>query len=162
MYAVQCLTGREADIQDELHKQGYAARVPTAVRMERCGGRWLDRLRVMMPGYLFVDLPQITDKTYYSIKGVPGVIRWLNTGRPVKLADDESEFIRRITELNMPLLPLEVETEPRIRVLSGPLAGLEHKIVSLDRHQRRAIVCVSVLGKEHHLTLSAHIKDIPT
>lgn len=162
MFAVQCLTGREADIQAELYKQGYTARVPTAVRLERCGGRWLDRLRVMIPSYVFVDMPQMTDQAYYSVKNLPGVIKWLNPGKPVKLAEAEAEFVRRITENNMPLLPLELVTTPRLKVLSGPLSGSESRIVSLDRHQRRAIVSLNVLGREHHLTLSAHIKDIPT
>lgn len=161
MYVVQCLTGREADIQGELAKVGYMGRVPTAVRLERCGGRWLDRLRVLMPGYVFVDSP-MNNEIYYNVKAVTGVIRWLNPGKPVKLTDDEAEFVRRLTTNNLPLLPLELEVTPRLRVLTGPLAGLEHRIVSVDRHQRRAVISVRVLGKEHRLNLSAHFKDIPT
>lgn len=161
MYVVQCLTGREADIQGELAKVGYKGRVPTAVRMERRGGKWLDRLRVLMPGYVFIDHP-MDNELYYKVKAVTGVIRWLNPGKPVKLAEDEAEFVRRLTTNNLPLLPLELEVNPRLRVLTGPLAGLEHRIVSVDRHQRRAVISVRVLGKEHRLTLSAHFKDIPT
>ena len=163
MYVLQCLTGREADIQDKLYSLGYRARVPMAVRLERCGGKWLDRLRVLMPGYVLVDMPHIDDKAYYSIKDVSGVLRWLNPGRPIKLADDEAEFIRRLTQDNLPLLPLDVDAQATgIRVLSGPLAGIDHKVISFDRHQRRAVIRIDVLGREHYVTLSAHVKDIPT
>jgi len=161
MYVVQCLTGREAELQGELVNAGITGRVPTAVRLERCGGRWLDRLRTLIPGYVFVDAP-MTDKLYYTVKDMTGVIRWLNPGKPVQLADHEAEFVRQLTAHNLPLLPLELKAQPYLTVLSGPLAGCEHRIVSVDRHQRRAVVRVRVMGKEHRLTLSAHFKDIPS
>ena len=158
MYVVQCMSGKEADVQSEIGNQGYAARLPTAVRIERCGGRWLDRLRVMMPGYVFVDSP-MNDELYYNVKAVEGVLRWLDPGQPMQLAEEETEFIRQITPNNMPLRPLEIETTPCLRVREGPLLGLEHRIVSVDRRGRRVSVCVSVLDKEHTLTLSAYFTD---
>jgi transcriptional antiterminator NusG len=154
MYVIQCISGKEADVQSEIFSQGYTARVPAAVRIERCGGRWLDRLRVLMPGYVFVDSP-MHDDLYHSVKGVDGVIRWLDPGQPVPLYEDELAFIRCITPNNLPLLPLDIETEPCLKVREGPLAGLEHKVVSIDRRLRRIALCIRVLGKEHTLTLSA-------
>lgn len=154
MYVVQCMSGREAEVQGEIFSKGYTARVPAAVRIERCGGKWLERLRVLMPGYVFVDSP-MHDDLYHSVKGVDGVIRWLDPGEPVALQEDELTFIRCITPNNLPLLPLDIETEPRIKVREGPFAGLEHKLVSIDRRLRRVGLCISVLGTEHTLTLSA-------
>jgi len=158
VYVVQCMSGKEADVQNEIFSQGYMARVPAAVRIERCGGKWLDRLRVLMPGYVFVDSP-MHDELYHSVKGVAGVIRWLDPGQPVPLGEDELTFIRDVTPNNLPLLPLEVATTPNLIVRNGPFAGLEHKIVSVDRRSRRVSVCLSVLGKEHTLTLSANFGE---
>ncbi|MBS3938485.1 MAG: hypothetical protein KGZ50_07940 [Peptococcaceae bacterium] len=155
MYVVQCMTGREAEVQSEIFSQGYVARVPTAVRLERCGGKWLDRLRVLMPGYVFIDSP-MHDDLYHSAKAVDGVIRWLNPGQPMQLTEDELVFIRCITPNNLPLLPLEIDIASARKVRNGPLAGLEHKIISVDWHSRRATLCISVLGQAHKLTLSAH------
>ena len=160
MYVVQCMSGKEADVQSEIGNQGYAARLPTVVRIERFGGRWLDRLRVMMPGYVFVDSP-MNDELYYNVKAVAGVLRWLNPGRPMQLTEDETAFIRRLTPNNMPLLPLELETTPQLKIHNGPLAGLEHKIIDLNRRQRKIRICSTVLGEGCTISLSAHFRDTP-
>jgi len=160
VYVVQCMSGKEADVQNEIFSQGYMARVPAAVRIERCGGKWLDRLRVLMPGYVFVDSP-MHDDLYHSVKGVDGVIRWLNPGRPESLAEDEIAFIRRLTANNEPVSPVDIETKPHLRIHSGPLAGLEHTIVDLNRRQRRIHMCAKVLGKGHIFSVGAHFRETP-
>ncbi len=152
---VQCMQGMEGKVQDVILSQGYVARVPTAVRLERCGGKWLDRLRVLIPGYVFIDNAMCED-LYRSAKVVDGVIRWLNPGQLMRLTEDELLFIRCVTPNNSPLLTLEIQTEPVCKVLDGSLVGFEHKIISVNRHSRRVILCVSVLGRVHKLTLSAN------
>jgi len=161
VYVVQCMSGKEADVQSKIFSQGYTARVPAAVRLERCGGKWLDRLRVLMPGYVFVDSP-MHDELYHSVKGVDGVIRWLNPGRPEALCEDEITFIRRLTANNEPVPPVDIETKPHLKIHSGPLAGLEHTIVEFRRRQHRIRMRVTVLGEEHTVFLSANFRETPS
>jgi transcriptional antiterminator NusG len=161
MYVLQCISGKEADVQSEIFSQGYTARVPAAVRIERCGGRWLDRLRVLMPGYVFVDSP-MHDDLYHSVKGVDGVIRWLNPGEPVPLYENEVAFIRKLTADNRPLLPIDIETTPHLRIHNSPLTGLEHQIVELRRRQQRIRMRATVLGEEHTVFLSANFRETPS
>jgi len=160
VYVVQCMSGKEADVQNEIFSQGYMARVPAAVRIERCGGKWLDRLRVLMPGYVFVDSP-MHDELYHSVKGVDGVIRWLNPGRPESLSEDEIAFIRRLTANNEPVPPVDIETKPHLRIHSGPLAGLEHTIVDFDRRQRKIRICATMLGEGYTFSVGAHFRETP-
>jgi len=161
MYVIQCMSGKEADVQSKIFSQGYTARVPAAVRPERCGGKWLGRLRVLMPGYVFVDSP-MHDELYHSVKGVDGVIRWLNPGRPESLCEDEITFIRRLTANNEPVPPVDIETKPHLKIHSGPLAGLEHTIVEFRRRQHRIRMRVTVLGEEHTVFLSANFRETPS
>jgi len=155
MYVVQCLSGKEAAVQQEVSAQGYMARVPTAIRFGLYGKRWVQRLQVLLPGYVFVD-STMHDELYHSVKSIDGVIRWLDPGQPARLVDEECEFIRCVTPYNLPIPPLEIELEPRPRVRTGPLAGLENKIVFMDQWKRKVLLSVTILGKEHTLPLSAN------
>lgn len=120
----------------------------------------MDRLRVLMPGYVFVD-NIMHDELYHSVKAVEGVIRWLNPGRPEPLYEDEIVFIRRLTANHEPIQPVDIETTPHLRIHSGSLTGLEHTIVDLNRRQRKIRMRATMLGEEYTFSLGAHFRETP-
>jgi transcription antitermination factor NusG len=104
--------------------------------------RWRDRrVRLnlpLFPGYVFLRLA-LRDK--FRVLQIPSVVRLVGfNGQPAALSDDEIEVLRGGLKKQ-----LRVEPHPyltvgrRVRVASGPLAGLEGIIVRKKNHFRFVI-----------------------
>lgn len=57
MYALQVMTGMEAEITQKLRGKGVDARCPQERRMIRRGGKWQEQLYTLFPSYIFVTEP---------------------------------------------------------------------------------------------------------
>ncbi len=106
-------------------------------------GRWKDVLKPLYPGYVFLEGEEIATEDYWSLRRVPGFLRFLETNtniRPVEGSDRELllHFLRfgEIVEKSK----VQFGADSRIRVLEGPLAGLEGRIVKVDKRKGRAKV----------------------
>ena len=146
-YVLQVVSGREEWARDDLQELGFRAIVPVENRMIRHGGQWIWRKYVLFPGYLFVQ-SALTPEEYYRMRGVPGILGLLRTGSaPSPLTDEEAA---RVLILGGAVLdPSLLSFEPDgYRVLEGPLLDLEHQIVRVDRHRRRATIRVGIPGLE--------------
>ena len=109
--------------------------------------RWRDRrVRLdlpLFPGYVFLRLP-LCDKL--RVLQIPSVVRLVGfNGQPAPLSDDEIAALRRgLTErLNAQPHPY-LTVGRRVRVASGPLAGLEGIIVR-KKNQSRFVVSLSLI-----------------
>ncbi len=58
MYALQVMTGMEAEITQKLRGKGVDARCPQERRMIRRGGKWQEQLYTLFPSYIFVHRGQ--------------------------------------------------------------------------------------------------------
>lgn len=66
MYALQVMTGMEAEITQKLRGKGVDARCPQERRMIRRGGKWQEQLYTLFPSYIFVSTPDVY-RVYYGI-----------------------------------------------------------------------------------------------
>lgn len=64
MYALQVMTGMEAEITQKLRGKGVDARCPQERRMIRRGGKWQEQLYTLFPSYIFVSTPDVY-RVYY-------------------------------------------------------------------------------------------------
>jgi transcriptional antiterminator NusG len=146
-YVVQVVTGKERDIRDSILKQGIKAIVPEKRMRERKQGKWHEAIKVIFPSYVFL-VADMEACIYYKIKAVTGIIKVLkDDSGPVPIMDDEINLILRLTQDGTPLGLSEVFVEgSKITVTSGPLEGLEGKIIKLDARRFRAKVNVSFMG----------------
>src|SRR5688572_30426787 len=95
----------------------------------------------LFPGYVFLDADGIEPELYDRIRAVPGFNRFLKQGdeiSEVRGRDLEllSHFLR-FGEIT-PSSRVIFDDDQRIRVLSGPMEGLEGQIIHVDRRKRRA------------------------
>lgn len=158
IYVLHVLTGRESEIAGQLRRRGYTAMVLTELRQERSGGEWRTEERVLMRGYVFAEL-DYTATDYYTIKTIPGVIRFLGADNPMPLPPKEEALIRMAHNDGGQLPPLQliIGLDGKAR-LAGKWA--EHpgaRLLSVDRHRRRAGIRVTIGGEPHYLWLSADI-----
>ena len=57
MYALQVMTGMEAEITRKRRGKGVDARCLQERRMIRRGGKWQEQLYTLFPSYIFVSTP---------------------------------------------------------------------------------------------------------
>lgn len=90
MYALQVMTGMEAEITQKLRGKGVDARCPQERRMIRRGGKWQEQLYTLFPSYIFVSTPDVY-RVYYAVRDEDGVLHWLGAtkGTPEALSARE-------------------------------------------------------------------------
>ena len=138
-FAVQVRTGREARY---LHHARRAAGEEASLlwprrslRIRRAG-IWSDSLAPVFPGYLFVRAPRISEDLFSTLRSVPGFLRFLPSNdriQPLSPGDQQllSHFLSFGEILDRSLVCFD--ENKRIRVISGPLKGLEGRIIRVDR-----------------------------
>ena len=146
-YVLQVLTGTETEVKQELIRRGVSAVVPIENRMIRQGGKWKEKEYIVFPGYVFINV-QYTWSQYYIISGIRQIIRILGGGEnPEPLSDNEYDLIIRQAELFKEPSVIKF-TENGYEIKSGILLLLQDNIKKIDRHTRRAAVCMMTAGTE--------------
>ena len=122
--------------------------------MWRSGRRGDGTEGTIFPGYIFVETNDV-QRLFKQLYFTPGFQKLLgreaDTDNFVPLDKDESRMIdilysannNRITEISN----IEVREGEMIRVLDGPLAGLETQIKKVDLHKRTVTVEYMLCGR---------------
>ncbi len=123
-------------------------------------GNWKDVLKPLYPGYIFLEGEEITVEDYWKLRHVPGFLRFLETNtniRPIEGADRELllHFLRfgEVVEKSK----VTFGTDSRIRVLEGPLAGLEGRIIKINKRKGRAKVRLDLYNSSFPVDLGFEI-----
>ena len=151
--AVQVRPRSERIVATQLGIMGYEHYLPMYARRRTPGSA---RLSPLFPGYVFcrysVDNPN-------RIVRVSAVVRLVGTDRgPLPLPEHEVEGIRRVTTLQLPVEPWpNYQPGERIRVVSGPLSGIEGTLVYTRKHWR-LVLAVSAL--QRGVAVEVHVRDV--
>lgn len=154
MYVLQVKPGYEETVARLINENGYTAMCPTEEVYIRLHGQWHKRLKLVFTQYIFVEC-NLNEEVYYQIKSVFGVVRFLGFGEPEPLKADEQAHIRLLWNKGKPIEASKVYTTNSgdKMILSGILRDYADKIFRLDLRQRKAKVAVTLLGKQHSITL---------
>jgi transcription antitermination factor NusG len=136
-------------VHDQLIAKAFDAFLPLIpVWSRRNGSRHLIR-KPMFPGYLF--LRHALDKaSYVEIMKTNGLARILGErwDRPAVVADTEIDAIRRVLDTGLPVLAHSFLREGhRVRIIQGPLAGVEGILVHNNPHKGLLVVSVELLQR---------------
>ena len=156
MYALQVMTGMEAEITRNLRKKGVDAQCPQERRMIRRGGKWQEQLYTLFPSYIFVTTPDVY-RIYYAVRNEDGVLHWLGAtkGTPEALsAREEANILCLAGDSPLPPSEAALQEDGTLDFTSGPLAHLKELLESVNRHDRRATVRMPVGGEDKTITLS--------
>lgn len=154
MYVLQIKPGFELSAANILRRRGFKVLCPLKEQYIRRGGSWHINHSLIFTQYIFVEC-ELTDDSYYRIKSVDGVVRFLGFGKPEKLSRHEAVYIKILDNGGVPIEASKVYTTAAgaKMVLSGVLRNYIDNIVSLDLRQRRAKIEVELFGVKHKLTL---------
>lgn len=128
-------------------------KIETFLPVHRVDVQWSDRRktvrRPLFPSYVFArcqasELPQVL-----SARGLVTVLR--TGGKPAVIPDEEIENLRRFAEVisDQGIVPERetlIEAGDRVRVVTGPFAGIEGVAVE-RRGRRRLVVALSTVAE---------------
>ena len=144
-YAIHTRSHFENLVADQLTARGFSLFLPQR-------GVWSKRLQTtrvvpMFPGYLFIH-HGMEKSSYIEILKARGVVRVLEGGwnRLTPIADGEMEGIQRVVKAGVPVSPhMYFNQGDRVRVLDGPLTGLEGIFVRDKPNKGRLVVSINLL-----------------
>ena len=158
-YVIQVKTGKEQKTIDDILKNkpddaSFDVFAPYRETLRKHKGEMRTVIERCFPGYVFVETNDV-QRLFFELYWIPGFTRLLgreaDTYNFVPLDKDESRMIdilysrnsNRITEISN----IEVREGEMIRVLDGPLAGLETQIKKVNLHKRLVTIEYMMCGR---------------
>lgn len=106
-------------------------------------GKRQETLAPIFPGYVFLSADRVTDEMFRFVRELPGFYRFLDSNDRIRaLSGRDSEIVTHFVKFGDVIGKSTVtfDKNQRIRVLNGPLEGLEGAIVKVDKRKQRAKV----------------------
>ena len=158
-YVIQVKTGKEQQAIEDILKNkpddaSFDVFAPYRKALRKYKGVMREVVERCFPGYIFVETNDV-QRLFKQLYFTPGFQKLLgreaDTDNFVPLDKDESRMIdilysannNRITEISN----IEVREGEMIRVLDGPLSGLETQIKKVDLHKRTVTVEYMMCGR---------------
>lgn len=159
----QVRTGTEENIRQQCEKKidGKILEhcfVPYYEEQRRIQGEWGILRKVLFPGYVFVVTDEI-EELYKNLKTIIGLTKLLGTGQEiVPLTMDEEKFLRRFGgDGHMVAMSEGIIEQSQVRVISGPLLGMEGYIRKIDRHKRKAWLEMELFGRKQMIQVGLEV-----
>lgn len=147
-FALQVVTRREARFLRVAHQAleelpGVHVFWPRRSLKVRRAGRWREVLQPVFPGYLFLEAESVAGEIYQRLKTAPGFLRFLPSNHDVQpVAERDARPLAQLLRYGEVVRKSVAvfDDNNRIRIIEGPLKGLEGLIVKVDRRKGRAKV----------------------
>ena len=111
--------------------------------LQRVVRQWSDRRKLVLepaiPSYVFVH---IDHRLYYKVLETPGVVRYVFfDGKPAVVRDEEIDTLKRVmdSDLEVECLPDDLQPGTQVRIVQGPLTGIEGEFVEYMGKQKVAL-----------------------
>jgi len=146
-YVIHAQTRKEREVESALQRQGLEIFLPQVTVPSRRRDRKVALRVPLFPGYLFINASLHT-KLIHKIIKVHHVFRLLGNGRPVPIPEAEIEAIKAIVSGDHPYYPWRfLEKGKRVRVIDGPLTGVDGFILEKRELKRRLVVSVDLFRR---------------
>jgi transcription antitermination factor NusG len=160
-YALYTRARHEKVVDRLLRARGVQSFLP----LHRVLSQWKDRrkwIRIpLFPGYLFARLHKQDLWRAEDVRGVVSIVG--NREGPTPVPENQVDAVRRMLEKDVPIYPLpyvqDIKAGQRVRVLSGPLIGVEG-VVAKDGKKHRLVVSLHLLGRSVATYIDAEAIEI--
>ena len=163
-YVLFVLGGKETEVREILNEEYAQARafIPMIEIVHRKKGESHLVQKPMFPSYVFVestDGPADFSTTIRKIRmRRAGIIRELKHRDVPALYESEQRYLEQMLDHEKVLRhSVGVIEGDRVIVSEGPLSGQESRIIKVDRHKRRALLSVRLLGGQREISVSLEI-----
>ncbi|MFA4844379.1 MAG: transcription termination/antitermination protein NusG [Candidatus Margulisiibacteriota bacterium] len=155
-YVIQTFTGQEDKakkaleqtiIDEGLKDRVFQVLVPVEDVVEIKGGKRVERVNKMFPGYVFLDMV-LDDTTWYMIRQTNGVARFIGSKvQPTPVS--EKEMQRVLKQLGkQERLEVSFERGEGVRVISGPFRGYTGTIDEINSEKGKMKVLINIFGRD--------------
>jgi transcription antitermination factor NusG len=159
-YAIWTRSHCERLVEQQLTARGFSPFLPELATLRHSSGQALrqsaqraprnyTKSAPMFPGYLFVR-DAMTKERYVEMLGVRGIVRVLEDGwtRLTPVPESDIDAIRHIVESGVAVFPHPLLRHgDRVRVMNGPLSGIEGIFVTDSQQKGRLVVTIDLLGR---------------
>jgi transcriptional antiterminator NusG len=169
IFAAQVKAGREDKIirqQKSLaDKGGLRIYCPKRLLKERRRGQITEDIKVIFPGYIFIELAEAEDVSIYrrEFLATDGFVRFLPSNIDIRaLSGRDLEIITHFIVKPGAVAGIshvKFDENMRIIIKDGPLLGLEGQIVKVDRRKGRAKVKLDLYKNSFALDFAFELLD---
>ena len=159
-YVVNTYSGHEKKVKEKLEMKIdsmnlqdiiYRVVIPEQTEVEVKDGVTKEKVKKLFPGYILVEMV-MTDDAWFIVRNTPGVTGFIgSSGKGAKPTPLQPFEVDKILN-NMGMSRLEVSSDladgQLVKVISGPFAGMEGKIESIDIQANLANVLLDLFGQE--------------
>lgn len=165
-YVVQVSTGKEknfiedAEFKNKFDELSYSIVFPQRILKIRKAGKVTEKQLPVFAGYLFVGADEISKELYQHLKKCKGFYRFLpNNQEPRFLAGRDLEILNQFISFGglAKISQVVFDENDRIKVIEGPLSGLEGYIVRVNKRKGRATVCLDMCQTAFSIDLGFEI-----
>jgi transcriptional antiterminator NusG len=121
--------------------------VPTEEIVEIKGGKRLEKVKKMFPGYVFLEMI-LDEESWYLIRETPGVARFIGSKiRPTPVSGKEMQ--RVLKQLGKEeRLEITFEKGEGVRVISGPFRGYTGTVDEVNPEKGKLKVLINIFGRD--------------
>ncbi len=109
-------------------------------------GKTREELAPIFPSYVFLEAENIAPDTYWTLKRTSGFVRFLGSNQNIEpLRGKERRLLLHFLQFGEVVEKSTVtfDENSRIRVVDGPMKGMEGQVVKVDKRKKRAKVSLS-------------------
>ena len=148
-YAIWLRSHYEQIVARQLSAKGFETFLPEIATWSKSAGPKRSTRTPMFPGYLFVR-GALDKERYLAMLQVRGIVRVLEDGwsRLTPIPPEEIEAIQQLAQADVIVSPhAHLQQGDHVRVLEGPLTGVEGIFVQDNPSKGRLVVSVNMLGR---------------
>lgn len=158
-YAAYTNSRAEKKVLKELQKQGIEAYLPLQKKLRQWSDRrkWVEEPLIRC--YIFV---RIDIGNYYQVLNTNGIVRYISfEGKAAPIPENQIEVLRKLVANEA---DVEVTTEnftpgDKVKVVSGPMHGLEGELVDF-RGNRRVMIRIEHIGQQLLVSIPAGFLEV--
>lgn len=149
-YCLFCKGGQESRVMEMLRQQGAIPLSPLVVKPQQ-GGKELKRAQArLLPGYVFFDCAETPDwEGILRFSSVLKVLQYEDGER--SLRNEDLAFVQWLKKYEGLIdVSQVVKVGTKIAFVSGPLVGMEGKVLQVNKSRRQVQICVGDEGALFH------------
>lgn len=163
-YVIQIKTGNEKQFLDISRKYLQLKNLKLIWlrknTTQRKKGVTKDVLVSLFPGYIFVEADKIAIEEVSVLRSISGFIRFLRDNQHIEpLSPIDREIIRHFFIFGEIVGKSQAyfDENNRIKIISGPLEGLEGSIIKVDRRKKRAKIRLDLYEDSLYVNLDFEV-----
>ncbi len=157
-YVIQTKCGDEEKVKNKIEKSNFdkiEIFFPKRKLWIRRKGKFVYQIKPLFPGYFFINR-EMDILFFKELKKIDALIRILgNKNGPQQVPIKEMKFIFSLVNEEDIITPFEAFfVDDKIKIVGGPLSGIETKIISVDKRKKRIKVKIPIFNTKKEVYLS--------